>query len=349
MPLNETPSFVSVVVPMRNEAQCIEKCIRSLIDQDYPADLYEVLVVDGMSNDQSKKTVQAISNKYPNILLLENPGILTSFGLNIGIRKSKGELIIILGAHSFVQNDFIRKNAEFLKKKNEHHCVGGPIQTLGGTNIAEAISLAMSSRFGVGDALFRYGKSEAYVDTVAFGAYKRELFEKIGLFDEELARNQDDEFNYRLRKAGGKIFITPQIKSFYYSRATFKKLCSQYLQYGFWKIRVFQKHPGMMKLRQFVPGVFVLTLMLSAMFSFRYPVWLLLFTSIIISYIGCSLYFSFLIAREQGWKYFLMLPLTFAILHFSYGFGFLAGFIRFLPKWLQKEKESPSFQTLQRY
>jgi len=339
--INKTAPFVSIVVPVRDEGEYVEKCINSLIDQDYPAHLYEILVVDGISKDHSIEIVQSLSNKYHNIFLLENPHRLTSFGLNIGIRESKGEIIIILGAHSFVPCDFIRKNAEFIKKADGSYCVGGPIKTLGDTHIAKTISLAMSSPFGVGDAIFRYTEREAYADTVAFGAYKKEVFNKIGLFDEELVRNQDDEFNYRLRKAGGNIFITPQIKSFYFSRANFKKLFIQYFRYGFWKTRVFQKHPGMMRLRQFVPGIFVLALMFSAVFAFYYPVWLLLFTSIIISYIVFSLYFSFSIARKEGWKHFSILPVVFAILHFSYGLGFLAGCVRFSFLLFQKEKEPP--------
>jgi len=345
MPLNKTAPFVSVIVPMRNEEPHIEKCIRSLIDQDYPTNLYEVLVVDGMSNDHSKKVAQAISDNYPNIFLLENPGILTSSGLNIGIRKSKGEIVIILGAHSFVQNDFISKNAEFIKK-NEHHCVGGPIETLGETHNAKVISLAMSSAFGVGDALFRYGKSEAYVDTVAFGAYKKEVFEKIGLFDEELARNQDDEFNYRLRKAGGKIFITPEIKLSYYSRATLRKLWSQYFQYGFWKIRVLQKHPKMMRLRQLIPGVFVLSVILSFGLVFYHYIFGYLTLIILGSYVGCNLLSSLRIARKEGLKCLPLLPAAFSAMHFSYGMGFLIGLITFFPKWFQKEMDPPKLSDI---
>lgn len=340
MSLREIPSFVSVIIPVRDEEDYIEKCIRSLIDQDYPKDSYEVLVVNGMSNDNSKEIVLSLSNKYLNILLFENPDLLTSFGLNIGIRKSKGEIIIVLGGHSLVKVDFIMKNAEILEKVDAT-CVGGPIESLGETYTARAISLAMASTFGVGNALFRYSEKEEYVDTVAFGAYKREVFKEIGLFDEELARNQDDEFNYRLRKAGGKIFITPQIRSYYYSRATLKKLWKQYFWYGFWKVRVLQKHPRMMRLRQFVPPTFVLSIILSLACSWQYHISFFLLLLILISYLSSNLFFSFKIAREGGWKYFLMLPVVFATLHFSYGTGFLAGLVRFSSKWFQKEPEPP--------
>lgn len=340
MSLREEPPFVSVIIPVRNEGDYIEECIRSLTDQDYPEDSYEILAVDGMSIDNSKEIVQSLSYNYSNIFLLENPNLLTSFGLNIGIRKSKGEIIIILGAHSSVKPDFICKNVEVLEKVNTD-CVGGPIESLGETYNAGTISLAMASPFGVGDALFRYSESEGYVDTLAFGAYRRTVFERIGLFDEELVRDQDDEFNYRLRKAGEKIFITPQIKSCYYNRATLKKLWKQYFQYGFWKIRVLQKHPKTMRLRQFVPGTFVLTIVLSFACAWHYPIFFLFLLFILISYSGSNLFFSFKIAKEEDWKYFPLLPIVFATLHFSYGIGFWAGLIKFFPKWFQKEPEPP--------
>ncbi|MBW2341513.1 MAG: glycosyltransferase family 2 protein [Deltaproteobacteria bacterium] len=332
--------LVSVVIPMRNEAQHIDRCIRSLIQQDYPKNLYEILVVDGMSKDHSKKIIQSLSNSYSNIFFLENPNLLTSFGLNAGIRKSKAETIIILGAHSFVVPDFIRRNVEVLKNSGAD-CVGGPINSLGETYVASTISLAMSSQFGVGDALFRYAESEGYVDTVAFGAYKRTVFKEIGLFDEELVRDQDDELNYRLRKAGGKIFISPQIKSFYYNQANLRKLWIQYLLYGFWKIRVLQKHPKMMQLRQFAPACFVLSIALSSVGSLYFPILFSLLLSILMSYIVTNIFFSFRITRKEGWKYLPLLPVVFSTLHLSYGMGFLAGLIKFISKWFQDEPEPP--------
>ena len=344
MLLDKPFPYISVIIPMRNEEEYVEKCIRSLINQDYPDNLYEILVVDGISNDNSKRITQSLAKKRSNILLFENADYLTSYGLNIGIRKSRGEIIIILGAHSFVENDFIRKNVELLKKMDGIDCLGGPIDTLGETQSAKAISLAMSSPFGVGDALFRYTEKEGYVDTVAFGAYKREIFEKIGLFDEALVRNQDDEFNYRLRKAGGRIYITPQIRSFYYSRATLRNLWNQYFQYGFWKTRVFQKHPKMMKIRQFIPGTFVLSIAISMILSFYDKLSFSLFLIILVSYATCNLFFSFVIAKKEGWKYLPLLPIVFVTMHFSYGIGFLTGLIRFFPKWFQKEIAPPGFK-----
>jgi len=335
---------VSVIIPMRNEESYIEKCVKSLIDQNYPKDCYEVIVVDGMSDDGSTNIVQSLSNNYSNIFLLENPNFFTSFGLNIGIRKSKGEVIIILGAHSFVEADFIKKNVETFENI-EADCVGGSIENLGETYNAKAIALAMAFPFGIGSTPFRCSGREGYVDTVAFGAYKREVFKKIGLFDEGLRRNQDDEFNYRLRKNGGKIFITPQIRSFYYNRTVLKRLWSQYFQYGFWKIRVLQKHSKMMMLRQFIPAVFILSVTISLLLSFYDRMFFYLFLLILGSHFVCDFFFSFRIANKHGWKYFFFLPIVFNILHWSYGLGFLIGLFRFFRRWFIKESSSPKVTT----
>jgi glycosyltransferase involved in cell wall biosynthesis len=337
---------ISIIIPMRNEENYIEKCVKSLIDQDCPEDSYEVIIVDGMSDDRSREIVRSLSNNHSNVFLLENPNIVTSFGLNIGIKKSRGKIVNILGAHSFVRADFIKENIETFENV-EADCVGGPIQSVGKTYSARAISLAMSSPFGIGNALFRYSTRDGYVDTLAFGAYKREVFRKIGLFDEELVRNQDDEFNYRLRKAGGKIFITPRIRSFYYNQATLKKVWRQYFQYGFWKVRVMQKHLKMMKLRQFIPTVFVLSIIISLLLSFHSKIFLVSFLLISGIYLACNLFFSFRIARKYEWKYFFFLPLVFNTLHWSYGFGFLIGLFRFFHRWFIKTRNDCSVSFLQ--
>lgn len=334
--------IVSIVIPMRNEEKYIGKNIESLINQDYPKGSYEIIVVDGMSDDGSQKTVQSFVNSNSNVILLENPDLFTPYALNAGIRKARGEIIIILGAHSFVNVDFIKKNVETFNRV-EADCVGGPIETLGETYSAKAISLAMASPFGVGDALFRYSQKEGYVDTVAFGAYKREVFETIGLFDEELVRNQDDEFNYRLRRTGAMIFITPQVKSFYYSRASLKKLAKQYFQYGFWKVRVLQKQPKMMRPRQFVPFVFVLSVIISLLLSLYNKSFFYLSSLIIGSHLVCDFLFSFRIAEKSQWKNLFFLPVVFNIVHWSYGLGFLIGLFRFFRRWFIKESPLPKF------
>jgi GT2 family glycosyltransferase len=186
----------------------------------------------------------------------------------------------------------------------------------------------MSSPFGVGDALFRYSDREQYVDTLAFGAYRREVFERMGLFDEELVGSEDDEFNYRLRSQGGRLFLTPAIRSFYYGRSSFAALCRQYFFYGRGKVRVMRGHPGQIRLRHFVPAIFVLCLLVSGALVLVSPWFALLFALIVVCYVLTSLLAAINIARRKGWRYLPLLPAAFACLHLSYGAGFLWGVVR---------------------
>ncbi|HEM62625.1 MAG TPA: glycosyltransferase family 2 protein, partial [Chloroflexi bacterium] len=216
--------LVSVIVAMRNEERFIERCLDSLMEQDYPQELLEVLVVDGRSTDASREIVQAKQQTMTSLLLLDNERRVSPVAFNIGIREARGEILTIISAHSYLAPDYISRCVDYLNTADAD-CVGGPIQTVGEGDVARAIALAMSSPFGVGDALFRYSQEETYVDTLAFGAYRREVFERVGLFDEELVGSEDDEFNYRLRSAGGKLLLTPAIRSFYHGRGSFGALC----------------------------------------------------------------------------------------------------------------------------
>ncbi|HWO93560.1 MAG TPA: glycosyltransferase family 2 protein, partial [Dehalococcoidia bacterium] len=210
--------FVSVVVPLRNEGEHIGRCLDALQRQDYPAHMLEVIAVDGVSTDDTRDVVRSRlpGTRIP-IRLLGNPGVTAARGLNIGIREANGGVIIILGGHSEVALDFVSRSVDALWR-SEADVVGGRIESVARGAAGEAIAIAMSSPFGVGDARFRTSDSPGFVDTVAFGAYRREVFDRIGLFDEDLERNVDDEFNYRLREAGGHIYLNPAIRSRYYTR-----------------------------------------------------------------------------------------------------------------------------------
>lgn len=320
--------MVSVVIPMRNEEAYIAECLRSIIDQDYPKESLEVLVVDGLSDDRSREIVEEFSQAYPFIRLLDNPHRIVPTAMNIGIKEARGEIIIRVDGHCRLASDYVSQCVRYLEETGVA-CVGGAIESIGQTPMAQAISLAMSSPFGVGDAYFRCGtQKERYVDTLAFGAYRRQVFDQVGLFDEELVRNQDYELNYRLRKAGGKILLTPAIKSRYYTRSSLGKLWSQYFQYGFWKMQMLRKHPRSVRIRQLVPPLFVLALLLSGALSVisSFAAWM--FALITASYLSLSLAFSLFIAARRGWRYFPVLPLIFACLHLSWGLGFLYSLAR---------------------
>ncbi len=319
--------FVSVLVPVYNESAHLGECLDSLIQSDYPKEHFEVLVVDGGSDDGSRDIVQRLTSQSGLIRLLHNPRRIAAAAMNIGIKDARGDVIIILSAHSHVVSDFISQNVLNLSKTGAA-CVGGPIHSIAESFVGKAISLAMSSPFGVGNALFRHSRKAQYVDTVAFGAYRREIFDQIGLFDESLIYNEDDEFNYRLRARGGRIFLTPVIRSWYYTRSSLPKLWMQYYRYGSGKVRVIQRYPRSAMVRQFVPFILVATLLMSGSLGIVSPIFLWLFLFVLASYLTASVLFSVRISARSGWKHLPVLPAAFACLHFGYGLGFLVGLLR---------------------
>jgi succinoglycan biosynthesis protein ExoA len=217
------------------------------------------------------------------------------------------------------------------------------METIGETPMAKAIAIGMSSPFGVGNSAFRTtsGKS-ILVDTVPFPAYTRKVIERGGLYDEELVRNQDDEYNYRIRELGGKILLADDVCSTYFSRASLKGLWKQYFEYGFWKVRVLQKHPRQMSPRQFVPPLFVLGLLGSSLLSVL-PALRHLSPILPLLYLFANLSASFYTAAKKGWKHLPYLPLVFAILHLSYGVGFLVGLVNFWNRWGDKVGKTPAW------
>lgn len=326
--MEKSNKTVSVVIPCRNEKNYIEQCLDSFVNQTYPKELYEILVCDGMSDDGTRDIIKSYEKEYENIHLLDNKELTAPKAMNVGIRHSKAESIIIFGAHAYADKEFIKNNIKLLYKNNKIGCVGGTLETISENEKGNAIALAMSSPFGVGNALFRYATEEMYVDTVAFGAYKRKVLDEIGYFDDELVRNQDDEINFRVTKAGYKILLSPQIKATYYSRGSFKKLWRQYFQYGFWKVRVMQKHGGTPSIRHLVPMAFVLGNVGAAILSFFFRPIFYIWMSVLGVYIIGDLVSACKLTkgRKNLLKY---IPITFPILHFSYGLGFLDGLLNF--------------------
>ncbi|MEW6556116.1 MAG: glycosyltransferase [Elusimicrobiota bacterium] len=322
-------SVVSVIIPCRNEEKFIGKCLDSIIVQDYPKDNLEVLVVDGLSDDETKKIVKNYSEKYSFIKLLENLKKITPCALNIGIKNAKGEIIIRMDAHAAYEKDYISKCIKYLHEYNADN-VGGRMVTSpqNDTFIGRAIINVLTSRFGVGNSDFRTGANQPKeTDTVFGGCYKREIFDKIGYFNENLSSSQDMEFNIRLKKSGGKIMLFPDIISYYYTRSDFKSFCKNNFRNGVWAIypMKFTEHIPV-RLRHFIPLVFVASLFGSLILSFFSTVFIYLFLIIILAYILANLYFSAKIAiQEKNFRYFLVLPIIFAALHIAYGFGSIVG------------------------
>ena len=322
-------------MPIRNEEAYIAKALASIQAQDYPADRFELLVVDGMSDDRTREICSEMMHRFPHFKLFDNPHKIVPYALNIGLANSRGEVIIRVDGHVVLEENYLSLCVEYLQKYPAAACVGGVIVSINSSFMGEAIALAVSSSFGVGNSYFRTrqeGDEEGYVDSVAFGAYRRDVFDTIGWFDEELVRCQDDEFNYRLRKSGGKIFLTPRIRSYYFSRTRLRQLWRQYFQYGLWKIRVLQKHLTMMKLRQFVPPAFVLSLLGSLLLA---PFWkpaAVVAAVIATAYLMVAVFSTLRLCIPKRMRYARILPAIFLILHVSYGLGFMYGLIKFLPK-----------------
>lgn len=335
--------FVSVVMPVRNEADFIERSLQAVLAQTYPHDWLEIIVADGCSTDATVDLIEKIKSVSDiSISIVENPERIAPTGLNRAIAAAKGEIIVRVDGHCEIEPEYVENCVRHLRA-GEAESVGGPIETIGETACARAVAVAMSSSFGVGGSAFRcINDRKMYVDTVAFPGYKREIFEKVGLFNEELTRNQDDEFSYRLRKAGGRVLLSPDIRSRYYSRSNFKSLWRQYFQYGFWKVRVLQLHPKQMSLRQFVPFCFVLAITLLAALSLFSTAGRWALAAILSLYILANLAATIKAARRIN---FTLLPLvffSFAVLHLSYGFGFTAGLLKFRQRWRKAESKTPA-------
>ena len=255
--------YVSIIIPCRNEEKFIGKCLDSIIAQDFSKDNLKVLIVDGMSDDRTGDIVSEYSRKYPFIRLIDNPKKFVPSALNIGIENAGGKIIIRMDAHNVYENDYVSKCVRYLNEYGVDN-VGGLCRTIpgGGSLIADCIAISLSHPFGVGNSYFRIGlKEPKYVDTVPFGCYKREVFEKAGLFNENLIRNQDIEFNLRLKHAGGRIILVPDIVSFYHARSTLKDLFKQNFWNGFWVIYSSKFANMPFSIRHLIPFIFVSSLL----------------------------------------------------------------------------------------
>ncbi|HVO42186.1 MAG TPA: glycosyltransferase family 2 protein [Aggregatilineales bacterium] len=331
--MDEKP-FVSVIMPIRNEADFIVRSLGAVLAQDYPPHRMEILVADGMSMDATRDIVAqtALRRKEIPVIVVDNPGRIVPTGINAALRQAKGDIIVRVDGHTIIDPAYVSECVSALARSGADN-VGGRMIPQGTTPFGQAVALATSSPFGVGGGRFHYSDKEEWVDTVYMGAWPRFVFERIGNFDEELVRNQDDEFNYRLLAHGGKILLSDRILSKYYNRSSLRTLWRQYFQYGYWKIRVMQKHPGQMRFRQFVPPLFVggivVGLVLQPFSGLVRLLWLLGVALYIVANLAASAY----IAARSGWPHMRWLPVIFATLHLSYGSGFLLGLINFANRW----------------
>ncbi len=322
---------VSIICPVYNEEKFIDRCILSIVAQDYPKDSLEVLFIDGRSTDKTRAIIEKYTKEYSYIRLLDNPQQVVPYALNKGVEASKGEVVMRIDGHCVYPTNYVSELVHYLYELEADN-VGGVWNTQPAkeTAICQAIALASSHPFGVGGSMHKIGASEIMeTDTVPFGCYKREVFEKAGLFDTELVRNQDDEFNGRLLNKGGKIFLIPQVIINYTARDSLKKMRHMYYQYGLYKPLVNKKLGSPATTRQFFPLLFLLGLVVGGLLSL-FSLWIrYVYVAVLLLYLLVGLVVGAMGAiRTHKPVITLLMPWVFFNIHVSYGYGYLKGIFK---------------------
>ena len=322
--------LVSILIPCRNEARTIGLVLYALDRQTYPRERMEIIVADGFSTDDTRGRIREFAAAHPKVpvRVIDNPGLTAPAALNAGVRAAAGEIILRMDAHALPDPEYVEQSVRMLLTTGSESVGGGWDVAPGGPGrIARAIAIAVGDPLGAGGVRYRTGGKPGEVDTVPFGVFRRELFERIGFFNEQVPVNEDYEFFYRIRAAGGKIFFSPDIRSRYLARADFRSLAVQYFLYGRQKAAMISFHPRSLRMRQVIPAVFVLSLAaLGVGAIFLSPLAFLLAAEVAV-YLAVCLAFSV----GESWKHrslalAAVLPLVFVCIHISWGTGFWVGF-----------------------
>lgn len=326
-PLRPLPS-VSVIIPTLNEERYIVACLDSFLAQDYPHHALELIVADGGSTDATRALVSDLAARPgPPIRLLDNPGRTTAAGLNAGAAVAAGDILVIFGAHAEAATDFITQSVAALRATGAA-AAGGPIQTRGEGRLPSAIAAALSHPFGVGDARFRYATEAGPVDTVAFAAYRRECFDLLGGFDLSRERGEDDHFNWHIRKSGGRLWLTPAVRSVYYARGDFRSLARQYFSYGCAKGRALAEEPQSLRPRHLVPAATVLSGATLALLGFRFGAARVLLVLAAGAYVALTAVAARSASRRSPQAPPALVALAFPVVHAAYGCGTVLGAVR---------------------
>ena len=320
---------ISIVVPCRNESKYIAECIDTIFKCDLPNNSeLNVFIVDGMSDDGTRQIVLDLMENYPFLYLIDNLNLLTPYAFNLGIHAGgKVDYVQIVGARHILSNNYLVKSIQKIENDSTVWCVGGKIINEFINNTGQVISKAMSTSFGMGIGNFRTLNKSGFTDTVTSPMYPYWVFDKIGFFDEELIRNQDDDFNYRIKQAGGKIFFDNELSLKYYVRGSYTSLSRQFFQYGYWKVFVNKKHKAVTTLRQVVPPLFVLYIGIWLISLFGGKLIFMISSIPLLAYIFLNFYFSIKF-KDQKVKWFAIFK-TYLILHSFYGLGYLKGVVDF--------------------
>jgi len=325
-------STVSIIVPCYNEQNTICLLLDALYGQDYPRSEIGVIISDGLSTDRTREEIVSFQASHPDlsVQIIDNLDRTIPTGLNRAIEVAQGDIIVRLDAHSIPRPDYVSRIVKALESSLGDN-VGGiwEIQPGGNGWQAKSISKAAAHVLGVGDALYRYTNHAQIVDTVPFGAFYRTLIDQIGPYDEALLTNEDYEFNTRLRKAGGTIWLDPSISSIYFARSTYKELADQYWRYGYWKTQMLRRYPDTIKWRQALPPLFILSLAALLILAVWFPIamWLLLAELLIYTLVLLSVGIQLSI-KHRELALLIGVPLAIITMHLSWGSAFLWGMLK---------------------
>ena len=323
---------LTVIIPCRNEVKFITECIEAIYACQLPESIQmKVFVIDGMSDDGTRELVLKLTEIYPNLFLVNNPNRMTPFAFNIGIHEGgKVDFVQIVGARHILSENYLFESLNILKTDESIWCVGGKIINEFINENGLIISKVMSTTLGMGIGNFRTLNKSGFTDTVTSPMYPFWVFEKIGYFDENLVRNQDDDFNFRITNAGGKIYYENGISLKYYVRGDYKNLWRQFYQYGYWKVFVNRKHKTITTLRQLAPISFVMYLLILPITLVVSTELFAFLSSFLIIYLILVSWFSIRINNRTSKNSFIKTWITFPTLHISYGLGFIKGIIQFI-------------------
>lgn len=314
--------FVTVIMPIRNEEAFIARSLGAALAQDYPADRVEIIVADGQSEDRTRAIIRELSGSE-RVKVIDNPRRRQAFGLNLALRNARGEIIVRVDGHTVIAPDYVRQCVQALRETGAVN-VGGRMEPQGETRIGRAIAAASASRFGVPTA-FHVSDRPQFTDTVYLGAWPRDALLAIGGFDERLRVNEDYELNYRLRRAGGRIYLSPAIRSTYHGRQTLGALARQYFIYGWDRTNTLRLHPNSLKLRQLVAPTFVAALIVGTALAPLGVAPRLAWFALLSVYALANIAASTLAARRAGWELLAFIPAVFAVMHVTWGLGFWVG------------------------
>jgi glycosyltransferase involved in cell wall biosynthesis len=320
---------ISVVVPCRNERLHIAETVQSILEQQGVEGGYEVLVVDGESDDGTREVLSQIQSSHPELRVVDNPDRITAAAMNRGIELSSGDLVAILGAHTLYPADYLATCQHLLTEHPDAGCVGGTIESRGESHFGKAVAFAMSHPAGVGNARHRYPRYEGYAEGACFPVFRREALLRTGLYDTELVRNQDDDLNFRFRQLGERVFISYRARCVYFVRESAGALFRQYFQYGAWRLRVLRKHGEVAAWRQLVPVVFWAWLLLAAVLTPWVPAsWQVWLWAPGLAYAVVLLWAMFSSLSSLGVSSALRVPPALGTMHAAYGLGFASAFFR---------------------